>query len=116
MRPFPLQWAAIAWCVLMVALLSFIQFMPGIPNPPFFLYAIFTGVWVFGAVMLYAFPLFGAAGTTIYGVLLGVQVLNAHGFGPGNLNVLIAVASFVGALLAGLLFVQLRRRRGGMAV
>jgi hypothetical protein len=82
----------------MAALLTLYQFAPGFGHPPFFLYAIFTGVWLFGAAMLWRFPTFGAAGTALYGVILAVQLLAMHE--TRGQNVLLAVASFVGAALA----------------
>lgn len=90
---------AIGWCLFMVVLLTLYQYVFNATGaPPVFLYLVFSGVWIFGAVMLYAWPTFGAAGTALYGVILGAQLLAAHGASTKNL--LLALASFVGTALA----------------
>lgn len=106
-----MQWVAAGWCLLMVALLSAVQFSGG-PAPPLPLYLVFSGVWLFGAAMLLAFPRFGAWGTALYGVILGVQVINMHGGSP--LNWLLAVGSFAGSGLA-LAYLMALRRQGAEA-
>ena len=81
----------------MVGLLTVVQYGGG-PSPPFFLYLLFSGVWLFGAAMLLTFPRFGAWGTALYGVILAAQVINMHG--GSALNWGIAAGSLVGAGLA----------------
>lgn len=105
MRP-PLQTIAAAWCVLMVILLSVVQLATEGPGMPPALWLVFSGVWIFGAAMLWWYPTFGAIGTAVYGMLLGAQVLRAHG--GSATNFLIAVGSFVGAALAIGVLVQRR--------
>lgn len=90
----------------MVVLLTVVQVTVATP-PPLPLYAIFAGVWVFGAAMLYARPTFGAWGTALYGVIMGVQILNMHG--RTALNSAIAIGS-LGATALALLFWWARRR------
>ena len=93
----------------MAALLTLYQFAPGFGHPPPHLYALFTGVWLFGAAMLWWFPTFGAAGTALYGLILGAQLLAAHE--TRTQNVVLAVASFVGAALAvAVLVARLKRK------
>lgn len=94
-----LQRLAAGWCLLVAGLLTLYQFAPGFGHPPFFLYAIFTAVWLFGALMLWLVPVFGAVGTALYGVLLGGQLLVAHDAGRAQ-NVVLALACFAGAALA----------------
>lgn len=100
-------WAA-GWCLLMVAFLALIQF-GGFPHPPTFLYALFSAVWLFGAAMLWWFPTFGVIGTALYGVILGVQLLLAHGV--TGMNVLLALASFAGTAWAVAVLVERRASR-----
>ena len=107
----PLQWVAAGWCLLMVALLTVVQFGGG-PSPPLALYLLFAGVWLFGAAMLMTFPRFGAVGTALYGVILAVQVINMHG--GSALNWIIAVGSLAGSGLA-LAYLMVLRRRGTAA-
>lgn len=110
-----LQRAAIGGCLVMVAALSVVQAAPALPDPPLLLFLVFVGVWLFGALMLWTSPLFGAIGTAAYGVLLGVQLFAMHGVTP--VNVLLGAGSFAVAALAGLYFRELRRARtGGIAV
>ena len=91
----------------MVAFLALVQF-GGFPHPPTFLYVLFSGVWVFGAAMLWWFPTFGAIGTALYGVILGVQLFAMHGFTP--MNALLALASFTGSAWAVAVLIERRRR------
>lgn len=105
----PLQKAAAAWCLLMVAVLTVYQFVPGFGHPPMMLYLIFTGVWLFGAAMLWWVPLFGGAGTTAYGLLLGALLLMRHE--TRGQNVGLALASFVGAGLAAAMLVAWLRKK-----
>lgn len=104
-----MQGMAAGWCLLMVAFLAVVQSSGG-PAPPLFLFLLFSGVWLFGAVMLMVAPRMGAWGTAAYGVILAVQVLNMHG--GTALNYAIAVASLVGSGLAVAVLVVLRRPRG----
>ena len=93
-----LQTIGAAWCVLMVILLSAIQLMtPGAGMPPT-LWFTFSAVWVFGAAMLWWFPTFGAIGTAMYGLILGVEVLVMHG--GRTSTYLIAVGSFAATAIA----------------
>lgn len=92
-----LQRASAVWCLVMAALLTVVQF-GGFPHPPLPLYLVFTGVWLFGAAMLWWVPLFGAVGTAVYGVLLGVQIFLMHG--GSALNVVISAGSFLATGLA----------------
>lgn len=94
----------------MVALLTIVQF-GGFDHPPPFLYALFTGVWLFGAAMLWWFPTFGAIGTALYGLILGVQVLLMHGAEP--MNVLLALGSFAGTGWAVAVLLERRRMARG---
>lgn len=103
-----LQWTAAGWCLLMVALLTFVQFGGG-PAPPLALYLVFSAVWLFGAAMLAWFPRFGGAGTALYGVLLAVQVIRMHG--GSTLNQVIAAGSLVGAALGAATLVMAWRKR-----
>lgn len=102
-----LQRIAAGWCVLMVLLLSGIQLAtPGAGMPPT-LWLLFSGVWVFGAAMLWWVPTFGAIGTALYGIILGVNVLQMHG---GSLSTwLIAIGSFIGTAIA-VAFLMERRK------
>lgn len=108
MRP-PLQTIAAAWCVLMVILLSAVQLATAGPGMPPILWLVFSAVWVFGAAMLWWFPTFGAIGTALYGVILGVQVLRMHG--GEAMNFLIAIGSFLATALAVGVLVQRRASR-----
>lgn len=104
-----LQIAAALWCVVMVVLLGGIQLLTTGPGMPAELWLVFTAVWIFGAAMLWWFPLFGAAGTALYGVILGWNVLAMHG--STGTNWLIAIGSFVATALAlGVLWKRLRAR------
>lgn len=103
-----LQKAAAAWCLLMVAFLAVLQFGTD-SHPPLFLFLIFSGVWIFGAAMLWWVPTFGAIGTALYGVILGVQLFRAHGF--TSLNAGLGAASFIGSVLAVLFLVERLRSR-----
>lgn len=103
----PLQGVAAAWCLLLVLLLSIVQFF-GASAPPLSLYLVFVGVWIFGAVMLYVAPRFGAWGTAAYGVILGIQVFRMHG--GSALNWGIAIASFAATGLALAYLATLRRQ------
>lgn len=105
-----LQRIAAGWCVLMVILLSAVQLTTSGPGMPPVLWLVFSAVWVFGAAMIWWFPTFGAVGTALYGVILGVQVLRAHGGEPTNWA--IAIGSFFATVLAVAILVELRRRRG----
>jgi hypothetical protein len=107
MRTLRQRWAA-GWCLLMVAFLAVIQF-GGFDHPPLPLYLLFSGVWLFGAAMLWWFPTFGAIGTALYGVLLGVQLFLMHGLTP--MNALLALASFAGSAWALSVLIQRRRSR-----
>lgn len=89
----PLQTAAAGWCVLMVLLLSGLQLLTPGPGMPPQLWLVFSAVWVFGAAMLWWFPIFGAIGTSVYGVLLTYLLWRAHGLSGSN--ALIAVGSLV---------------------
>jgi hypothetical protein len=93
-----LQRVAAGWCLLVAALLTVYQFAPGFGHPPTFLYVLFTGVWLFGAAMLWLAPVFGGVGTALYGVMLGAQLLMTHA--TRAQNVVLAAASFAGAALA----------------
>lgn len=103
-----LQKVAAAWCLLMVAFLAVIQFGTD-SHPPMFLFLIFSGVWLFGAAMLWWVPVFGAVGTALYGVILGVQLFVMHGF--SGMNAALGAASFVGSALAVLFLVERLRSR-----
>lgn len=97
----------------MALLLTVYQVTPALGNPPLHLYLIFTGVWLFGALMLWRFPLVGAAGTAAYGLLLGFRLLGTHEVRAQN--VVLAGASVFVALLAAVHLARLlgaRRRRG----
>ena len=104
-----LRRAALAGCLAMAGLLTLYQLAPGFGHPPLALYLVFTGVWLFGAAMLWRFPLFGGAGTAAYGVLLGAQLLATHA--TRAQNVVLAAGSFVTAALAAAFLVERRRRR-----
>lgn len=105
-----LQTVAAAWCVLMVVLLAGIQLATTGPGMPAELWLVFTAVWIFGAAMLWWYPTFGAAGTALYGVILGVNVLTMHG--GRTSTYLIAAGSFVATGLAiAVLGRRLRARR-----
>ena len=93
-----LQKAAAAWALGVAALLVILTVVPPRTGIPPVLLGLFVGLWVFGATMLWYFPLFGAAGTAAWGLLSGGQALAMHGTSPQNL--LVVVASFVGAALA----------------
>lgn len=91
---------------------TIVQFSVKSP-PPTVLFLVFVGVWLFGAAMLIVAPVFGAIGTGLYGILMGVQVLQMHGTDALNLG--IALGSFAGAGLAlGYLVVRSRRRRAAL--
>lgn len=112
----PLGWAVVrtnlqkltaAWCVVMVLLLGGIQLAtPGTGMPPV-LWLVFSAVWIFGAAMLWWVPTFGALGTALYGVILGVNVLTMHG--GRTATYLIAIGSFLATGLALAAFVEIRR-------
>lgn len=105
----PIQKLAAGWCLLVAAWLTVYQFVPGFGHPPPHLYAIFTGVWLFGAAMLWWVPAFGAVGTAAYGVLLGFMLLQMHE--ARAQNVVLALACFAGAgLAAAVLVARLRKR------
>ena len=101
-----LQKVAAGGCALMVVLLGAVQLTSATP-PPWGLFLLFAGVWVFGAAMLLQRPVFGALGTAAWGVLSGVQLLLMHGPSPRNLG-LAAVSWLVAA--AALAFLAARRR------
>lgn len=104
-----LQRAAAAWCVLMVFLLAGIQLATPAAGMPPVLWLVFSAVWVFGAAMLWWFPTFGAWGTALYGVILGVNVIQMHG--TGVTTWLIAAGSFIGTALALASYVDRRRQK-----
>lgn len=93
-----LETLAAAWCVFMVVLLGGIQLLTQGPGMPAELWLVFTAVWIFGAAMLWWFPLFGAVGTAVYGLILGVNVLTMHG--TRTSTILIAAGSFGATALA----------------
>lgn len=103
-----LQTIAAGWCLLNAAVLTLLQF-GGFPHPPLPLYLVFTGVWLFGAAMLWRFPVFGGVGTAIYGAFMGLQILLMHGGDP--LNLAVSASSFVAAGLAAAFLAQRRRSR-----
>ncbi|GEM_PF-6987608 len=105
----PLRAFAALWCLLMAAALVAVKLAGwGIPAA---LLVLFSSVWVFGAAMLWWFPLFGAVGTALYGVLLAGALLSMHG--GVALNLALSAGFVVGALLA--LGVLLERRRSAAA-
>lgn len=105
-----LQKAAAGGCLLVAALLTVYQFVPGFGHPPPHLYAVFTGVWLFGAAMLWWVPVFGAVGTAAYGLLLGAMLLRTHE--TRGQNVVLALACFAAAALAAAVLVaRLRAKR-----
>ena len=106
-----IQRVAAAGCLAVAALLTLYQFAPGFGHPPLELYLVFTGVWLFGAAMLWWFPVFGAAGSAAYGLLLGAMLLRTHDAGRAQ-NVVLALACFAAAgLAAAALVARLRQKR-----
>lgn len=96
----------------MALLLTAVQiFSP--TKPPFVLFLVFAGVWIFGAVMLLRAPTFGAIGTALYGVILAVQLFQMHG--TGALDIIIGTGSLLGSALAvGYLMVRRRQHRSAV--
>lgn len=76
----PLRLAAAVACVAMATFLILLQFVltPDGALPRVF-FLLFTTLWLFGALMLLAAPLFGAAGTALWGLVAGVQAVREHG-------------------------------------
>lgn len=74
----------------------------GIPWP---LLLIFVSVWVFGATMLWAYPRFGGAGTTLWGLLSGAQSWAMHGADSAQ-DLAVIGGSFVAAALAALVLAR----------
>lgn len=108
-----LRVAALVGCLAMAGLLGVYQFVPGFGHPPIELFLVFTGVWLFGAAMLWMAPLFGGAGTAAYGLLLGAQLLATHDATRAQ-NLVLAVGSFAVAALA-IAFLVLRWQRRAKA-
>jgi hypothetical protein len=92
----PIQAFAALWCVLMAAALVGVRLAGW--AIPLWLLAIFCGVWLFGAAMLWWVPRFGAVGTALYGVLLSASLLSMHG--AIALNVALASGFLLAAILA----------------
>ncbi|MEA3199922.1 MAG: hypothetical protein QOE90_1350 [Thermoplasmata archaeon] len=65
---------------------------------PVALLVIFSAVWVFGAAMLWWYPVFGALGTAAYGLFLAYDLVAMHG--AIALNVALSAGFVLGALLA----------------
>lgn len=102
-----LQAFAALWCLLMAVALVGVKLAGwAIPLP---LLALFSGIWVFGAAMLWWVPAFGALGTALYGLLLSAALLSMHG--AVALNVALSAGFVVGSLLAVAFLVQRRRAR-----
>ena len=109
-----LQLTAAFWALGMAALLVILSLVPPHLGIPPVLLTLFTGIWVFGAVMIMRVPIFGASGTALWGVLSGAQSAVMHGF-TGQ-NALVVAGSFAGAALAAWLLARLLRvRRAGAA-
>jgi uncharacterized RDD family membrane protein YckC len=93
----------------MVLLLAGIQLATPAAGMPPALWFAFSAVWIFGAAMLWWFPMFGAWGTALYGVILGVNVLQMHG---GRTSTwLVAAGSFLATVLALAVYLELRRNK-----
>lgn len=103
-----LQRAAVLAALLMALLLVGVWVMPGSEIPPRFA-ALFTAIWLFGAAMMWWFPLFGATGSALWGLLSGSQAISMHGF--QGINAVVVVGSFVTAGLALALLVERWRAR-----
>lgn len=106
-RP-PLQRLAAYWCLTMAALLLALVVLPPNLGIPPFLAALFIGVWLFGAAMLWWYPTFGALGTAGWGILSGAQAIRAHGM-EASQTITLVLGSFLGAALALTFLVQRRR-------
>lgn len=108
----PLRLATAGLALLMAVVLVLLQFvLTPETKAPTGLFLGFTGVWVFGAVMLVTFPTFGAAGTALYGILVAVGFYQMHGLRSGEDAVMI-----LGSLAATALSIAVlarRFRRGG---
>ena len=89
----------------MALALTGVQFFGSATPPPLVLYLFFTAVWIFGAVLLWTTPKFGAYGTAAYGVILGIDILAMHA--TDAVVSAIAIGSFFATLLAlGTLWVR----------
>lgn len=103
----PLQAYAALWALLVAVALVAVRLAGwSIPTP---LLLLFSGVWLFGAAMLWWFPVFGAIGTAAYGILLSVALLRMHG--GFALNMALAGGFLVGTLLALGALWQVRQAR-----
>lgn len=107
-----LQTICAVWAAGMVVLLAVVQLAISEGDMPAWLWGVFTAVWIFGAAMLWWFPMFGAIGTAIYGLILAVNVMTMHG--TKTSTVLIAAGSF-GATALCLAFLWQRLRQGRQA-
>jgi hypothetical protein len=116
MNPDLLRRAALAGCLVMAAGIALLQLViPPVRVIPWWLFAIFVGVWLFGALMLWLVPWFGAAGTAAWGVLAAVQAYRTHeSLSPGNIFLIVG-GLVVAALATGFLVTRNRvPRRGGV--
>jgi hypothetical protein len=103
-----LQRLAVVGCAANALILASVQLV-GAAKPPALLFVLFAGLWVFGGAMLLRAPTFGAVGTTMWGLLAGLQVLGMHGADATTL--LVSVASLATAALAAWFAVARRRAR-----
>lgn len=110
----PLRYAAAAVAFGMAVLLILLQTVltPG-REAPLPLFLLFTTLWGFGAVMLLVRPTFGAAGTTLWGLLSALGAARTHR-GGGWEEVAMVGGALVAAALAMLTFLALRaeKKRG----
>lgn len=74
-----LRTAAIAVCIGMAVVIVALQFaLTPDTRAPTFLFIVFTGLWAFGALMLSVAPVFGAVGTTLWGLISAVGAWRTH--------------------------------------
>ena len=103
------QKAAAGWCVLMVILLAGIQLANPGPGMPPALWLIFSGVWIFGAAMLWWFPPSAPSARRSTGSSLVSNVFTMHGATASTWAV--AIGSFAGTIFAVIVLAERIRAR-----
>lgn len=102
--------AAMYACLAMAALLVLLQFvLTPARQAPFVLFFLFTALWLFGAAMLWFYPVFGATGTVAWGLISAAGAAQTHK-ALGVEDLLLIGGSLVPCILAAAYLASRRRR------
>lgn len=91
----------------MIVLLAALQYVFTPSSAPIHLFLLFVALWAFGFAMLRAAPLFGAAGTALWGI---VSAAGALRMGHGALLAAASLSASAAAALHLALLLRARRR------